>query len=174
MTDILKNKLEFENLLNELYFKELCTPAYMYHNILYYVMKIREVNSKLSLSKDCVETPKIKYMIRNPNQEEYGEKILDIKNMEELLGKFVQSFSRQGITYFVSNLNFKHKITNKTSKETSTLSNHIESKLFDEDTQKYSVLPQFEKDYYFMEQLFRHSMNKINTSEEILTYLSLK
>ncbi len=174
LTDILKNKSESENLLNQLYFKELCSPVYMYHDMLDYVMKITEVNSKLMLSKDSVEIPKIKYMIRNPNQEEYGEKILDIKNMDELIGQFGQSFTQHGVCHFISHLNDEYKIINKTSKEPYKLSNNIKSKLFDENTQTHPILPQFEKDYYFMEQLFSHAMNKINTPEEIFTYLALK
>jgi hypothetical protein len=169
----IKNENENFKRLSHVYFDELSGPLYVYANrVLEYVEKIYEVEPLVS-PEELPTVPKINYTLKKEEGSEY-EKVLMVKNVDELVNKFGKAITLHTLVLFKEHLNFEYQMKNKVAKQPYCISTEIKISCFNEEENTHEYLENFKGSYYFMQQMFDNQSKKINNPEEILELLLIR
>lgn len=158
--------------LSDLYFDYMDGPLYVYgERVLEMVSKVYEIEP-LVFNID-IKVPKITYTLMN-NENHYFEKVLNVKNTQDLIEIFGKAITLQTLVLFKDHLNYDYQIKNKVKKNPYGISNNIKAECFNNEKGIHEFLESFKGKNYILEQAFNDQMKKINTPEEILELMIIK
>lgn len=164
-----KSFKEMSNLL----FSAVSGPLYVYAQRVQEI--VSSVYEKEQYFDNIEETkiPKIIYTFKI-NPENNLTKVLEIKNIDELISNFGKAATLHSLILFKDHVNYEYQIQNKTDKKPYEISRKIASSCFDNELNIHPQLEKFEGKDYIIEQLFNEQTKKISSPEEIFKLVLMK
>lgn len=159
--------------LSKLYFNHMSGPLYIYgERVVETVSKIYDFEP-LVIKKENIKIPKVIYTLKEEEDSNF-EKVLSVKNTNELIEKLGKAMTLHALILFKDNLNYEYQIKNKTSKSPYGISKEIKRACFDKEKNEHPRLESFKAGNYELEQMFNTQSRMINSPEEIIELLIIR
>lgn len=160
--------------LSKVYFDYMKGPLYVYgERVLENVIKVYEIEPLVFDIDVKIRVPKIIYTLEN-EEDSVFDKVLKVKNLEELIEKFGKAITLHTLILFKDHLNYEYQLTNKVAKTPYGISKNIKIECFNKDKQSHELLEVLTGKNYVLEQHFDSHMKNINTPEEILELIIIR
>lgn len=163
---------EFKN-FSDVYFKALVGPLYVYGSrVLEIVNSVYEKEVFFNEIKEQ-SIPKVLYTLKK-EENSNSDKVLVVKNLEELIEKFGKAITLNSLVLFKDHLNYEFQIQNDTDKAPYGISSQILVGCFNEEKGVHEVLETFNGRDYILEQLFNDQCKKVKNPEDIFQLVLIK
>lgn len=158
--------------LSNIYFNEMTGPLFIYgERVLEIVSQVYAIEPLVFDVK--VRVPKIIHTLTN-EEESNVEKVLIVKNTQELIEKFGRAITLHTLILFKEHLNYEYQVINKSSKKPYGISKNIKSLFFNKEKGSHDFLEKLTGKNYLLESMFDNHMKHINTPEEILELIIIR
>lgn len=159
--------------ISQLYFNEMSGPLYIYGDrVIKLVAKIYDFE-QLVIKKESIKIPKVIYSLKKENDSNFN-KVLDVKNTNELIDTFGQAFVLHSLILFKDSLNYEYQVKNKTRDIPYGISREIIRACFNKEKNQHARLEDFKDENYQLEQIFNNQSKMINSPEEIIELLLIR
>lgn len=159
--------------ISQFYFDSLSGPLYVYADRVQEVVSSIYEKEKYFQQIEEPKVPKITYKF-SVNPENNLEKVLEVKNINDLISNFGKAVTLESLILFKDHVNYEYQIQNKTTQKPYGISTKVFSACFDEETNSHPHLKKLEGKDYILDSLFFEQAKKIKTPEEIFKLVLMK
>lgn len=169
--EVQKESENFKKLSNT-YFNGITGPLFVYGDrVLEIVSQVYEIEPLVFDVK--IKVPKIIHKL-NKEEDSHFEKVLSVKNTQELIERFGRAITLHTLILLKDNLNYEFQVINKSSKTPYGISKNIKSLCFNEEKGSHDFLEKLTVGNYILENMFDNQMKYISRPEEILELIIIR